>query len=55
MFCYWLPTQVGFLTSCEVELELVTGGPEEGEWKYCPYCGELLRVAKLIEEEGEPN
>jgi len=33
-------------TSCDNKFEFMVGGPDENEFKFCPYCGGQLQVVE---------
>ena len=54
--CEWSEDEGGiFQTSCGESFEVTEGTPEENKFKFCCYCGGVLKQKLFEREEGHDN
>jgi len=51
--CFWVVDETPWSdpiwqTTCDNIFEFTNDGPDENEFKFCPYCGGKLKIGEIV-------
>jgi len=47
--CWWVDDGEKWSSDCDEAFQFTNDGPDENGFKYCPYCGSVIRITTQAE------